>query len=72
MSFIAAGIRTLLYTQAGSVGYHLTNDQLCDNYGRDETIYYMKQYYQEQGRARQPYSSTCTSLSFIDPSQHGY
>jgi hypothetical protein len=29
-SVVAAGIRTLLYTLSGGVGYHLIIDPLCD------------------------------------------
>ena len=63
MSLVAAGIQTLLYTLSGGVGYHLIIDPLCDSKGMDETIYYIKQFFQEQVRARQPYSSTRTSLT---------
>ena len=36
MSLVAAGIRTLLYTLSGSVGYHLIIDPLCDERGNGE------------------------------------
>jgi hypothetical protein len=32
MSFITAGIQTLLYTLSGGVGYHVIIDQLCDTF----------------------------------------
>ncbi len=52
MSFAAAGIQILLYTLLGGVGYPLIIDPLCEQYGMDETIYCMKQFYQEQVRGQ--------------------
>jgi hypothetical protein len=70
MSFINAGIQTLLYTLSGCVanlGLTLDHWKLCDK-GMDETIYYMKQSYQEQVRGQ---ATLLEHPHIIDPSQHG-
>ncbi len=67
MSFVAAGIRILLYTLSGGVGYHSIIDPLCVTSGMDETICYIKQFYQEQVRGQ---ATLLEHPHIIDPSQH--